>query len=58
MRFREIRKNREIREIKPDETKKNINEEEGYKKIKPEKITIDGAKSFFDNLFASMGESE
>ena len=55
MRFREIR---EIREIKPDETRKNIKEEEGYKKIKPEKITIDEAKSFFDNLFASMGESE
>lgn len=44
---------REIREIKPDETRKQVQEqEEGYKQIKPETdMTVEEARSFIDSLF-------
>ena len=49
---------REINEIKHDKTKKNMKEkEEGFKKIKPERMTYDEAKNFWDNFFTSMQES-
>ena len=52
MRFREVERNIEKEKI----NKKK--EEEGFKKIKPEtNITVDEAKNFIDNLFASMRES-
>ena len=51
MRFREVERNIE-------EEKLNKKKEEGFKKIKPEtNITVDEAKNFIDNLFASMRES-
>lgn len=44
---------REIREIKPDETRKNVKKEnEGYKQIKPEgTMTYEEAKKFVESLF-------
>ena len=52
MRFREIERN--IEEEKLNKKKK----EEGFKKIKPETdITIDEARSFVEDLFASIRES-
>ena len=50
MRFREVERNIE---------KEKLNKkEEEFKKIKPEtNITVDEAKNFIDNLFASMRES-
>ena len=49
---------REIREIKPDETRKVVTKKsEEYKNIKPEtKMTVEEAKSFIDDLFAARGE--
>lgn len=48
--FREVEKNIE-RELKKDK------KEENYKKIKPEtNITVDEARSFWDNMFASNRE--
>ena len=52
MRFREVERN--IEEEKLNKKK----EEEGFKKIKPEtNITVDEAKNFIDDLFASVRES-
>ena len=52
MRFREVEKNIEKEKL----NKKK--EEEGFKKIKPEtNITVDEAKNFIDDLFASVRES-
>ena len=52
MRFREVERNIEKEKL----NKKK--EEEGFKKIKPEtNITVDEAKNFIYDLFASMGES-
>ena len=52
MRFREVERNIEKEKL----NKKK--EEEGFKKIKPEtNITVDEAKNFINDLFASMGES-
>lgn len=44
---------REIREIKPDETRKVVDKkEEGYLKIKPgSKMTYEEAKNFVNSLF-------
>lgn len=44
---------REIREIKSDETRKQVQkQEEGYKQIKPETdMTAEEARSFIDSLF-------
>jgi hypothetical protein len=44
---------REIREIKPDETNKQVNnQEEGFEQIKPETdMTVKEAKNFIDELF-------
>ena len=51
MRFREVERNSEKEKL-------NKKKEEGFKKIKPEtNITVDEAKNFIDNLFASMRES-
>lgn len=44
---------REIREIKPDETRKVNTKNEEYKKIKPETdMPYDEAKKFVESLFA------
>ena len=52
MRFREVERNIEKEKL----NKKK--EEEGFKKIKPEtNITVDEAKNFIDDLFASVRES-
>ena len=52
MRFREVEKNIEKEKL----NKKK--EEEEFKKIKPEtNITVDEAKNFIYDLFASMRES-
>ena len=51
MRFREVERNIEKEKL-------NKKKEEEFKKIKPEtNITVDEAKNFIDNLFASMRES-
>lgn len=44
---------KEIREIKPDETRKQVrDQEEGYKQIKPETdMTAEEARNFIDELF-------
>lgn len=44
---------REIREIKPDETRKQVKDhEEGYKQIKPETdMTVEEAMKIIDELF-------
>ena len=52
MRFREIRTRERIERITYDKQKQN--EEEGYKKIKPETdMTIEEANAFIENLFSS-----
>ena len=52
MRFREVEKNIEKEKL----NKKK--EEEEFKKIKPEtNITVDEARSFVEDLFASIRES-
>ena len=48
---------REIREVKPDETKKFQTQKEDFQKIKPETdMTIEEAKCFVDELFSNGGE--
>lgn len=49
---------REISEVKPNfEVRKNKDEEEGYKKIKPETdITAEEARRFVRSLFESVKE--
>ena len=48
---------REIREIKTSELRnKNKEEEQGYRKIKPESMTFEEARAFWDNLWANMGK--
>lgn len=44
---------REIKEFKPNETRKNVNEEKkGYMKIKPEtNMTFEEAKAYVESLF-------
>lgn len=54
MRFREVERNIEMEQINKVKDEK----EENFKKIKPEtNITVDEARSFVNNLFASMRES-
>ena len=51
-RFREVERNIEREKLNKDE------EEEGFRKIKPEtNITYEEANNFWDNLFESMEES-
>lgn len=52
MRFREVERNIEREKLNKDK------KEEKYKQIKPEtNMTVEEAKCFVDNLFASMRES-
>ena len=49
---------REIREIKPDETRKVQTQKEGFKEIKPETdMTIEEARRFVEELFSNWEES-
>lgn len=53
MRFREIR---EIKEIRPE---KKREEDENFKKIKPEgNITFEEANDFWNNFWNNMAEEE
>ena len=50
--FREVERNIEIEKLNKDK------KEENYKQIKPEtNMTVEEAKCFVNNLFASMRES-